>query len=482
VERPSEESLQDIRHRVFNSYREVFASAPIRLMSRTVSAMRSLGHDDLASAIGDLDWRTVPADDAEDPTLRYDWQALLDAAFGHIPTWIQQLGVQPMGYNLDSVGSPSVIRGWAGLWSRQLGITFENRPQSLPEIYMFHGGNQAVQAALLGVAEVHRERTGSANPATVLVPIPTFSCPLDQIALQGMRTVLLPPSDPGMDPSAEDVDRVPEDVEIDGVYIMPINNPTGRTVPPDQLRAFVEAVLDRWPHAGIILDSVYVRLHPRYRELLAWYEDDPRFADSVVFVDSLSKTHGVTGLRSGAILTRSDRLGRGVLRYSQNILAGPSNVMQAVVLAMLAPFATGDDELADHRIRLQLRIGRHLQRRRRLLLEVAFERHRGLFDDDQPLLPDPVGYDWEGSMFADLQLSDRCRAMAAQRDFSPTVAFYLETGVGGVPLDGFCQNPNLERHGLLVNADSVNLKDFVEHSKRFVRLSFGMTPPPTTHG
>ncbi|MEN8163734.1 MAG: hypothetical protein ABFS37_06370, partial [Acidobacteriota bacterium] len=51
------------RLEVFESYRELFASAPIRLMSRTVSTMQSLGYDDLATAIGDLDWRTVPADD-----------------------------------------------------------------------------------------------------------------------------------------------------------------------------------------------------------------------------------------------------------------------------------------------------------------------------------------------------------------------------------------------------------------------------------
>ena len=48
------------RLEVFESYRETFASAPIRLMSRTVSTMQSLGYDDLASAIGDLDWRLVP--------------------------------------------------------------------------------------------------------------------------------------------------------------------------------------------------------------------------------------------------------------------------------------------------------------------------------------------------------------------------------------------------------------------------------------
>jgi DNA-binding transcriptional MocR family regulator len=281
-----------------------------------------------------------------------------------------------------------------------------------------------------------------------------------------------------MDPHPDDLDQVPDDVDVDGVYMMPINNPTGRTVPPEQLRRFITAVLDRWPHAGIILDSVYVRLHPRDRELINWFDDDPRFAESLLIVDSLSKTHGVTGLRAGAILTRSERLRGGVIRYSQNIEAGPSCAVQAVMLALLAPFATGDTELAAHRIRLQLRIGRHLQRRRRLLLERAFSDHRDLLHEEQPLLPDPVGFDWEGSMYADLQLSQSCLDLAAARGVSPTVAFYLATGIGGVALDGFCRSRNLERHGLVVNAGSPELRALQERATRYVRLSFGMTPPP----
>jgi aspartate/methionine/tyrosine aminotransferase len=259
---------------------------------------------------------------------------------------------------------------------------------------------------------------------------------------------------------------------------MPINNPTGRTVPPEQLASYLAAVLDRWPDAGIILDSVYVRMHPKYRDLLAFFDDETRYAEAILIIDSLSKTHGVTGLRSGAILTRSSRLRGGVTRYCQNIMAGPSCAMQAVVLALLAPFATGDGELAEHRIRLQLRIGRHLQRRRRLLLERIFDAYGDFLDERQPLLPDASSYDWEGSMYADLKFSTRCLELAAARGVPPTVAFYLETGVAGVPLDGFCRNPNLERHGLVVNGDAPELAAFQERASQFVRLSFGMTPPP----
>lgn len=475
-------SERDVRMEVFNSFKKVFASAPIRLMSRTVSEMRAKGYDDLASAIGDLDWRTVPADDPEDPNLRQDWQSMLETAFAHVDGWLGQLSPHPHGYNLDSIGFPVVTGAWSGLWSTQLGIDFANEAHSPPEIMIFHGGNQALQASLLGVSEARRNRVGTDRPATMLVPIPTFSCPMDQMALQGMNVFFLPPGRSDMDPSAEDLDQVPDDVEIDGVYLMPINNPTGRTLPPEQLRAFIDRVLDRWPHAGVILDSVYVRLHPQYRDLLAWYEEDTRYSEAVLIIDSLSKTHGVTGLRAGAILTRSSRLRDGILRYAQNIMAGPSNAMQAVMMALLAPYALGDDEVASHRIQLQLRIGRHLQRRRRLLMAAAFERYNDLFDSKQPLLPDPERFDWEGSMYADPRLSERCCSLADECQVSPTVAFYLETGIAGVPLEGFCRNPNLERHGLVVNADSPRLKEFQEEARKYVRLSFGMTPPPRSGG
>jgi hypothetical protein len=113
-----------------------------------------------------------------------------------------------------------------------------------------------------------------------------------------------------------------------------------------------------------------------------------------------------------------------------------------------------------------------------MLLEEAFGKWGELLHEDQPLLPDPETFDWEGSMYAVPQLSDVCREKAAAHGLPPTVEFYLETGIGGVPLDGFCKNGNLERHGLLVNHDSAELRAFQEHASRFVRLSFGMTPPP----
>jgi aspartate/methionine/tyrosine aminotransferase len=472
------QSEREVRMEVFKSFRERYASAPIRLMSRTVNAMRAMGYNDLASAIGDLDRRTVPPDDPEDPCLRQDWYDELLSAFEYVGGWVRQLSAHPMGYNVDSIGYPRITSSWGALWSRQLGIEFKNDAHAPPQVMAFHGGNQALQAALQGVAEASRNRVGAGKPATVLVPIPTFTCPMDQIALLGMKALLLPPSRADMDPSVEDLNQVPDNVDIDSVYLMPINNPTGRTLQPEQMREFVDAILDRWPRATVILDSVYVRLHPDHRQLLSWYPEDPRYAEAVLFIDSLSKTHGVTGLRSGAILTRSSVLQDGIVRYAQNVMAGPSNAMQAATASLLAAFLSGDDELVEHRIRLQMRIGRHLQRRRRLLMSEAFDRFRGLFDSEQPLLPDPETFDWKGSMYAVPRLSSSCCQLGEDSGVAPTVAFYLETGIAGVPLNGFCRNPNLERHGLVANGESQRLAEFQREARNYVRLSFGMTPPP----
>ena len=83
-------------------------------------------------------------------------------------------------------------------------------------------------------------------------------------------------------------------------------------------------------------------------------------------------------------------------------------------------------------------------------------------------------------MYAVPRLSERCRELGEKSGVPPTVAFYLETGIGGVPLDGFCRNLNLERHGLVVNEDSPRLAEFQKEACNYVRLSFGMTPPPRT--
>jgi aspartate/methionine/tyrosine aminotransferase len=469
---------RNTRMQVYESYRERFANAPIRLMSRTASKMRSLGFSDLATAIGDLDWKTVPANDPEDPTLREEWGELITGAFGNIAAWLPQLSAQPMGYNLDSVGYPSVTKAWANMWRFQTGIEFTNSGKTIPQVYFFHGGNQAVSVATLAVAEARRDRIGSSTTPTMLVPVPTFTCPLDQVALTGMNAYLLPPTSPGLDPSPDAIQQIPDGIDIDGVYLMPINNPTGRTTAPEQLAATLKAVLDRWPHAGIILDSVYVRMHPDQQSLLTWYDEDERFADAIVFVDSLSKTHGVTGLRCGALLTRSEKLATGINRYAQNVMAGPSNVVQAVAMALIAPYLSGDEELIKHRVGLQIRIGNHLRRRRRLLMVQITEKYRELLDDGQPALPDPERFDWDGSMYAVPRFSQKCLTEATEQGVSPTVAFYLATGVAGVPLDGFCRNPNLVRHGFLVNAEDDRLLEFQEEASKYVRLAFGMIPPP----
>jgi hypothetical protein len=123
------------------------------------------------------------------------------------------------GYNLDSVGYSPVTRGWSEMWKFQLGIDFENRAQETPQIYVFHGGNQCLHAALLGVAEARREPVSRVR-RPCWCHFPRFVSH-GSMALSGMNVRFLAPSRPDMDPDAADLARVGDDVEIDGVYMMP---------------------------------------------------------------------------------------------------------------------------------------------------------------------------------------------------------------------------------------------------------------------
>ena len=65
----------------------------------------------------------------------------------------------------NSVGFPAVTGAWSGLWSTQLGIDFANEAHEPPQIVVFHGGNQALQAALLGIAEARRLASDNGSSA-----------------------------------------------------------------------------------------------------------------------------------------------------------------------------------------------------------------------------------------------------------------------------------------------------------------------------
>ena len=92
--------------------------------------MRAKGYADLASAIGDLDWQTVPEDDPEDPNLHHDWQNILQAACEHVDGWLYELSPHPLGYNLDSIGFPASLShprdtslvGWMFLFTKVIGV------------------------------------------------------------------------------------------------------------------------------------------------------------------------------------------------------------------------------------------------------------------------------------------------------------------------------------------------------------------------
>ena len=85
-------SDREVRMEVFNSFKELFASAPIRLMSRTVSAMRARGYDDLPSWLNQVEiWFSILAG-----------KSLRGASFTSITQLRQHIDAFIEAYNADA--------------------------------------------------------------------------------------------------------------------------------------------------------------------------------------------------------------------------------------------------------------------------------------------------------------------------------------------------------------------------------------------
>src|SRR5262249_20598554 len=115
-------------------------------------------------------------------------------------------------------------------------------------------------------------------------------------------------------------------------YIMTTSNPTSLYPELDpasslHLRRVIETILEVNPNASILLDVVYNRTLPGAlnRQMLEFLDTHPA-KQNIVFIESLSKTHAFTGVRSGVVLTCSP-IARWLNDLGLDSMAGPSNVM-----------------------------------------------------------------------------------------------------------------------------------------------------------
>lgn len=129
-------------------------------------------------------------------------------------------------------------------------------------------------------------------------------------------------------------------------YITPVGNPSGTMMTPDQLSGVANAVVRNNPNAVIVLDCVYVRTLRKEdaRRLLEGVVSDSVVMDRVLFIESLSKTHGVPGKRVGMYFAKNKEFFGRVLNLNMTIAAGNGYDKDALMLAVAN--ATPDKEHA----------------------------------------------------------------------------------------------------------------------------------------
>jgi histidinol-phosphate aminotransferase len=173
---------------------------------------------------------------------------------------------------------------------------------------------------------------------SVLVTPPTFGMYAVSAQVQGARVVSVPlRAERGF---AFDPDEVlaAVDPSVRLVHVCTPNNPTGRSVAPERVLALAGRLRDR---AVLVVDEAYVEFAPQ-RSLVR----DAGEPDNLVVLRTLSKAHGLAGVRIGVAIAAPEVI--GLLRRIMAPYPLPEPSVDAALRA-LAPAA-----LARTRQRIEL--------------------------------------------------------------------------------------------------------------------------------
>jgi len=120
-------------------------------------------------------------------------------------------------------------------------------------------------------------------------------------------------------------------------YITPVGNPSGTAMSDTQLTATCEAIIARNPNATIILDCVYVRTLETgtAKKLMSGVLSSPEIMKRVVFIESLSKTHGIPGLRLGMFFSSNKELYDSIQNFDMTGYVCHSHELSALMMAFM---------------------------------------------------------------------------------------------------------------------------------------------------
>ncbi len=183
---------------------------------------------------------------------------------------------------------------------------------SLDNVFVSSGSNEALQAAMVAYGKKGR----------VIMPALTYTGHVRYAKRMGVDIEMVPLDDE----MSIDLDAMAAAVDdsVSLVYICNPNNPTGKALDGDQLRAFCRAV---GKTAVVMVDEAYneVTDDPEYFSML----DLVRAEENVLVLRTFSKLFGMAGYRIGYGMARSDI----AELVNAHVMAWPNGVGLATALA-----------------------------------------------------------------------------------------------------------------------------------------------------
>jgi aspartate/methionine/tyrosine aminotransferase len=246
----------------------------------------------------------------------------------------------------------------------------------------------------------------------VIIPDPMWTEVAENIRLAGgvpARVVVDASGDFGYEPEAIARAITPN---TRAIYVNSPHNPTGAVVAPDVLEAIV--ALARSRDLWIVSDEAYedVLYEPYTHTSIASLAGD--YADRVISVFSFSKSHAMSGLRTGYVVTRSKLLRERIQKLLRCTINGVNSLAQWGALAAV----TGpQDHLPAMRAEYALR---------RDLMLAGLSGIEGV----RPFVPRGAFYVW-----ADLEPSLYARLGVSGAD--ELAARLAQNGIGSAPGDAF---------------------------------------------
>ena len=173
----------------------------------------------------------------------------------------------------------------------------------------------------------------------VIIPSPYWVSFPDQVAFAGGRPVFAK-TDPqnGFRPTFADIESAASE-RTRGVIINSPNNPTGAVIHENELRRIVEWCASR--DAFLMFDETYeffVYDGRKHASAAKWFEE---YRETVVVVNSMSKTFAMTGWRLGWAIAHPDVID-AVGKIQSHSTSNPSSISQAAALEALRG---ADDEV-----------------------------------------------------------------------------------------------------------------------------------------